>query len=125
MDGRSKGNTLGQSFNKTPKATCRPGPLDIAWAAGLFEGEGTCAFPKTSQLVCISQKEVDILLQLQRLFGGQLSHSDGSLNALDGSIFHWKLYGARARGFLMTIYKFMSPKRKLQIQKVLKKGIFS
>lgn len=66
MDLRSKGHVLGQSFNKTPKATCHP-------------------------------EEVDILLQLQRLFGGKLSHSDGHLNQLGGAIFHWKLYGASAR----------------------------
>ena len=89
-----------------PKET--PSTLDIAWAAGLFEGEGSCHSPKNSTSVVIVQKDQWILWRLQALFGGAVTKRRTK------DISDWRLCGAAARGFLMTTYKFLSPRRKAQ-----------
>ena len=44
----------------------------------------------------------------QPLFGGHVSKYRNKCS-------RWHLSGTRARGFLMTMYKFLSPHRKLQV----------
>lgn len=87
------------------RATQAPTVCDIAWAAGIFEGEGTCDARKAS----ITQKETWLLYRLQALFGGTVS-----LNYSNGCS-RWVVTGSRARGFLMTVFLFLSPKRELQV----------
>ena len=100
------------------KATEHPTSFDIVWAAGIWEGEGYCgADNKTGcERSSITQKDIWILKKLQKLFGGHISTKGHS------NCYQWLIYGARARGFLMTIYKFMSPRRKEQIKQTLLKG---
>ena len=83
-----------------------PSVLDIAWAAGVFEGEGCCT--DLHQAV-VTQKDTWLLYRLQALFGGTIS-----LNYSNGCS-RWILTGSRARGFLMTMFSFLSPKRKMQV----------
>lgn len=91
-----------------------PTLLDIVWAAGIFEGEGTVAMVyvptvrrRIGRQILIVQKDPWILYKLQRLFGGYVGKQ--------GKIKGWQLSGARARGFAMTIYKFLSPRRQAQV----------
>lgn len=88
------------------EATETPTICDIAWAAGIFEGEGTCS---DLQSASVTQKNTWILHRLEALFGGriQLNYSNGCSR--------WRVTGSRARGFLMTVYLFLSPNRKLQV----------
>lgn len=95
------------------EATKHPTVLDIIWASGIYEGEGCCSKNRSEQ-VSVGQKDTWILYKLQDLFGGKIN-----LFKSTKGISRWNIYGARARGFLMTIYKFMSPRRKEQIRKVL------
>jgi hypothetical protein len=88
------------------KATETPSLLDIAWAAGVFEGEGCCTDQHQAVVV---QKDTWLLYKLQALFGGKVS-----LNYWNGCS-RWVLTGSRARGFLMTVFSFLSPKRKMQV----------
>ena len=95
------------------KATETPSPFDIAWAAGIFEGEGCCA---DGASVAVTQKDTWLLYKLQTFFGGTVS-----LNYSNGCS-RWVLTRARARGFLMTVFYFLSPKRKLQVLSFLGKA---
>jgi hypothetical protein len=90
---------------------------DIYWAAGIYEGEGSCHYSRRSIEALISQKDRWILEKFKFLFGGSIPppHKSGC------SV--WLLSGARARGFLMTIYSMLSPRRKLQIKKCLNEPI--
>lgn len=103
---------------------------DIAWAAGIYEGEGTCQSVKYAQgiakgvAVRVVQKDAWLTARLRELFGG--SNSKYSIRC--GSpknpgerreYWHWDLYGSRAIGFLETIYVFLSPRRQEQIRNVL------
>jgi len=93
----------------------KPTVQDIYWAAGIYEGEGTCNNPKNSEKVAVSQKDTWLLYRLQELFGGAIypDHKPCSV---------WNLSGARARGFLQTIYMLLSPRRQEQIRKCLRVG---
>lgn len=102
-----------------------PTLLSIAWAAGIYEGEGTALRAKGgrgSEHVAVTQKDPWILYRLADLFGGNIhaQPSRGPVSILGkppkeyGLQHTWYIGGARARGFLMTIYYFLSPRRRLQ-----------
>lgn len=89
-----------------------PTDLDIAWAAGIYEGEGSISRPYQTQRVCVAQKDLWLLKRLKEFFGGSMYRSKSSRCS------YWYLSGPRARGFIFLIFPFLSPRRKLQIRKV-------
>ena len=84
---------------------------DIAWAAGFLEGEG-CFYSFQTLRVSANQKQKEPLKRMQKLFGGSInqSHAKSTFGQ-----FVWLVTGIRAAGVMMTIYLFMSPKRKQEI----------
>ena len=66
--------------------TAHPTTLDIAWAAGIHEGEGWCGRTSanrktgktsTTETINIAQKDHWLLFRLKALFGGSIvSHSN-------------------------------------------------
>ena len=87
---------------------------DIIWAAGFYEGEGTCGHNGGhSCQVGITQKDAWTLRRMQALFGGGVGEQGRR------GCFQWHISGARARGFLMTIYGLLSPRRQAQIRAAL------
>lgn len=101
----------------------RPSLLDIAWAAGLYEGEG-CAFrswPRHKRgtfRMRVGQTDPEILFRLKRFFGGNI----GKPRSYDGH-HSWEVAGPRARGLAMTFYRFLSTRRREQIRIALKASI--
>jgi hypothetical protein len=93
--------------------TVKPTSLDLAWAAGIYEGEGSCYYGHTEQ-ASVAQKGLWLTSKLQALFGGSVCVCADDLHV-------WQVYGARARGFLMSIYGLLSPRRQEQIRKALRK----
>lgn len=93
----------------------QPTVKDIYWAAGIYEGEGSCqdTSPSGSGLpsAAISQKDTWLLHKLVRLFGGKVYKRDKH-----DACNMWVLNGARATGFLLTIYSLLSPRRQSQIR---------
>lgn len=83
-----------------------PISLDIAWAAGIYEGEGTCMNPSR---ISVTQKDPWLLHRLQALFGGRVSTQGVGK-------FAWNVSGKRARGFVDKIVPFLSPRRKEQLR---------
>ena len=113
---KKPGAKLGKDWNKNPKLrpTLHPTIRDITWAAGIYEGEGSLAVPPHSPngvQINVGQKDSWLPYRLRDLFGGSVL--ERQMN--DQPFFEWKVSGARARGFLMTIYTFMSPRRQDQI----------
>ena len=78
----------------------------IAWAAGIYEGEGTT--DKTTPVI-IAQKDTWILYKLQELYGGRVN-SNGSGN------FRWYLYSDAGRNLLKQFIPYLSPWRIKQIE---------
>src|SRR5207245_6732372 len=94
------------------KATDHATTHDIAWAAGIYEGEGSCFRHNNCECVAVTQKELWLLDRFLRLFGGRVSKASKGTS-------EWRVYGARARGFLLTIYTRISPHRKEQVRNAL------
>lgn len=109
--------------NKTGfDATLKPTAIDIAWAAGIYEGEGSCVASgekasdgsRRSFAVNVPQKDPEILYKLCGLFGGRISLFNVK-SRTRFPIYHWVNCGDRARAFLTAIYPFLTAKRKAQI----------
>ena len=97
-------------------ATEHPTTRDIIWTAGFYEGEGSCAATGGSHHVHIGQKNLWPLQRMQRWYGGALSQR---LSARAPDMHEWNIHGARARGFLLTIFALLSPRRREQIKAAL------
>jgi hypothetical protein len=92
----------------------KPTELDIAWAAGIYEGEGSCNTAvkhKSAFTVQITQKDPEFLYKLRDLFGGSVKGYDNG----GFWIHHWRTSGNKARVFLGSIYPFLTVRRKTQI----------
>ena len=114
------GNHIGKCKPGLEAIEC-PTIADIAWAAGIYEGEG-CAMRKQAGAV-VSQKDPWLLYKMQRLFGGHVGLRHKLEHGQDYEIYQWGITGTRARGFLMTIFSFLSPRRQEQIKISLFSGV--
>jgi hypothetical protein len=111
-----------------PLGTIKPGTEAVKsptahaiwWAAGIFEGEGS--FNKTAYggNIKISQKDPWILYRLKDFFGGTVGIQQH--HSKYGAQHHWVACGSRARGFIMTVFSLLSPRRKLQAKTWLGRG---
>jgi len=102
--------------------TLYPTLYDIVWAAGYYEGEGNCNADNWGSLTTsVSQKDKEKLYWLRERFGGTvLKRSRAQPYEISG----WSISGARARGFLQTIYGLLSSRRQEQIRKAMRIGEF-
>lgn len=90
----------------------QPSILDIAWAAGIYEGEGSCN--KTQRIIVVDQKDPWLCRRLLELFGGAVyAIPKAGLNR--DLHYRWVARGSRAIGFALTIFKFLSPRRQSQV----------
>ncbi len=109
---------MGAMAHKVPCAIRSPSIADIAFAAGFLQGEGSFLGPKMShnstEHIAAPQIEVEPLARLQEIFGGTVG-----VRVKGRPVRYWRATGARARGVMMTIYTFMSPKRRAQIRRAL------
>ncbi|KKL03877.1 hypothetical protein LCGC14_2335650 [marine sediment metagenome] len=105
---------------------------DIIWAAGIYEGDGSCqrigpgwktGVGGSTERVRVTQKDTWLLHRLRYLFGGTIYKTNGYNkrwpNTSQGV---WAISGARARGFMMSIYGLMSPRRQEQIRRTMHIG---
>ena len=93
-------------------ATKIPTPIDIAWAAGIYEGEGTCrncGHAERGFMVSVTQKDPEILYRLRDWFGGSVRD-----NGAGTGVHVWDACGDRARIFMALIYLRLSSRRKVQ-----------
>src|SRR5271155_2414631 len=93
----------------------------LAWAAGIFEGEGCCSWTsreRNCQEVMIKQNDPWILDEFSRIFGGKVSPCKGSNKLSHNLGYRWRVSGPTARGFLMTVYSFLSPRRQAQVKAI-------
>ena len=87
----------------------------IAWAAGVYEGEGSISGSKItpgSLHLRVAQKDPWLLERLHEIFGGTFVplRKRGW-----GVVAYWELSGRRCRGFVRRIWPYLSPRRKEQI----------
>lgn len=106
---------IGKSFSKSANnfSAEHPTTKDIAWAAGIYEGEGHISrCGKYSCAMFVSQKDTWILERLKNLFGGTIRTDNNRTSPIS----QWVIYGVRARGFAYTIFSFLSPRRRAQLR---------
>ncbi len=99
--------------------TEKPTSHDIAWAAGIYEGEGHIEYDRC-EAVRIGQNGPWLPERLRALFGGRVSARPSRSN-----FYIWISSGARARGFIMSVYGLLSPRRQLQARKAMRIGEFT
>jgi len=85
----------------------------IIWAAGFLEGDG-CFILRKGRYIAVQAGQInpEPIADLVRWFNGTVSHSNG--------IYLWRLSRHNAAALMMTLYSFMSEKRKEQIRKCLR-----
>jgi len=110
-------NGIGRSYKPELDRLESPSVLDITWAAGVYEGEGSC-FSSTPRnvTVTVSQKDEWLLERLRVYFGGRVHVT--TKKSRHRGIHEWKAHGQRAVDFLTEIYLYLSPRRQAQILKL-------
>ena len=104
-----------------------PSMSEVAWAAGIFEGEGWSRGSRqySGLMVAVGQKGRWLPDRLAELFGGSVLFEgifkSGPYRGRKRG-YQWHIHGVRARGFLMTMYAFLSTRRQGQIRKILATG---
>lgn len=98
---RSDRNDVGSA----PRST-----LDIAWAAGFIEGDGSffTAGSANSPVVKAGQKTIEPLKKLKSIFGGNLVQTKSKG-------YEWSICSDLAASVMMTLYVLMSARRQKQI----------
>ena len=102
-----------RKLNPALAPTIKASTQDIVFAAGFYEGDGSCSKqPGNSMRMGASQKDREILDWLRDRFGGGVyPRRKNDVN----SLFQWIISGARARGFAQSIYGLLSTRRKKQL----------
>ena len=92
---------------------------DILWLAGYLEGEGSFHVTNSSAGIIASLKttDEDIAKKVGAIWGSPIQGPyPGSHNGkLGKDFFNTRVTGGRAAAWMMTLYKFMGKRRKLQI----------
>lgn len=95
--------------------------VDIAWVAGLLEGEGNFSYPRLQRTILIqcAMTDVDVLKKLCRVVGGNLN---GPYKYGSNQKYFWRVTvtGSRAAGWMMTLYPLLGKRRRMQIRKALR-----
>jgi hypothetical protein len=105
-----------------PAASTFVGDIEIAWLAGLLEGEGSFVCPPPSDpkrvRIMIEMSDLDVIERVSELVG--LAYTRPNLRQA-----HWQqsykltIRGAKAVEVMRSVYPFMSLRRRGQIDKAL------
>jgi hypothetical protein len=104
------------AYQRQSPPTFTPSAIDMAWAAGFLEGEGSfCPMSgkDTRARMSASQKTKEPLEKLLGMFGGRIYY------IIKPDIYVWMLRGEMARNLLPKLYPLMSVRRQVQIDKTL------
>lgn len=99
-----------------------PDEVEIAWAAGFYEGEGSVGFHAGTLRVSIAQNEVWCLERIKRFFGGSIRPPSGRApSGAPSKCSMLSMNGKLAEEFLLTILDHLSPRRHAQYVAALEK----
>ena len=110
-------------MGKMNHATVEPTALDIAWAAGFLEGEGSFGRNKGLARVKATQVDREPLKRLQALFGGSICTDDGVRRRKGYRrkqvLLYWSLTNLRAETLMLQLLPHMSARRHATIVEAL------
>lgn len=99
-----------------------PTKSELAFAAGFIEGEGSFHLQgkrgrRTNFVVSVSQVQREPLDRMKLWFGGSICRCEGQnrKNPKWSVYFRWQLTGERARVLVDELRKWLSPRRRAQI----------
>jgi len=90
---------------------------DIAWLAGLLEGEGCFYLAKTPSIT-ISMTDKDVIEKVASLFNREIYLRN---HLAKKKSYEVGIYGSDAVAWMFTIYSFMKERRKERIRNIVKK----
>jgi hypothetical protein len=94
---------------------------EIAWVAGLLEGEGWFGYPNHSPRIVIGSTDIDVLLKFRLLVAPHLTKplvpASRGMNAKE--IYYVTVCGGIAIQWMMTIYALMGARRRVQMKNVI------
>lgn len=99
--------------------------VDLAWAAGLIEGEGCFTLHKGKSLhpyLLLDSTDADVIEKLHSIFpfGNKRGpYRSKKLNHKDR--YRFDAYGPKARNIMINIYPYMCSRRKLKINEIMEK----
>lgn len=107
--------------------------VDIAWLAGLVEGEGCIGFYKNGQhssgheyhlpKLTINMTDKDVIQKAADLFGSKVNGPYNPGKNASGESYKQKfavnVYGSRAIGWMMTLYPFLGSRRRAKAREVV------
>lgn len=92
--------------------------LDIAWAAGFIEGDGTLGYYKGVLQIRAVQVQKEPLERLQRIFGGNVYRKRKAILNWQ-EIWCWAASTSKSAQIIMTLFVLFSSRRKAQATKAL------
>ena len=97
------------------------GSQQIAWLAGLLEGEGSFMWAKTSPCVAIQMTDRDVLERAAKIMAAKVwSPYKPKGKPSYKPIFTIRIFGIQAIQWMMTVYRFMGERRRIKIAAVIK-----
>ena len=93
---------------------------DIAWLAGIIEGEGSFLTCNTTPCISLQMTDKDIVERAARLLGVSVGGPYGPYG-YKGAQPTWtcRAHGQRAAGWIMTLWTFMGTRRREKMLEVL------
>lgn len=97
-----------------------PTTQELYWAAGFLEGEGcfSVTTARKAERVVAGQVDSEPLAKLKEIFGGNINYTEPK-SEKQKPVFRWSVWGARARGVMLTLFPLMSERKQNQIIKAL------
>ncbi len=99
--------------------------VDLAWASGLFEGEGTFCFQSTGigSAVAIQMTDQDVLEKMKNLFGGKITVAYEAKNNWK-TCYRWTL-GIKdgSEYFVNSIYPYLMSRRQAKADEWIKSRV--
>jgi hypothetical protein len=102
--------------------------IQIAWAAGMLEGEGSFCVVKDKRFNCarlcisVDSKDKETVAYLQKIFGGTLHgpYKANRQNPNQQPLFKWQICRKKDVALVLNdVYDFLSSRRKVQADKIL------
>lgn len=94
---------------------------DIAWLAGLLEGEASFMLKKGNTIIRMQMTDKDVMDRAAALLGTKVADygrkPKGKPSYLP--VFHLAIHGTKAIGWMMTLYTFMGERRRAKILQIL------
>jgi hypothetical protein len=95
---------------------------DIAWLAGLLEGEGAFTMSGGGIAVELNMTDRDVVDAAARLVGAtSVNRNNNHETRNHKPCYRWTLCGNKAAGWMMTIYSLMGTRRRGRIRELLAK----